>query len=294
MLKRTINFLKYRWIAFGFSLTLFAVFTSFTVYNGGMVMGVDFVGGVKIIAKFSQGIDEEKIRTALKDFNPSVQQIGSSENNEYIVSTKLESGKETSLKESEKLKAALTEKFAGVEFRSVENVGPAVGSFLKRSALKLSIVAIVLMMVYLSFRFEFKYSLGVMAALMHDIIITTAFVGFARVEFNIPVVAALLTIFGFSVNDTIVIFDRVRENLQNETTKVNYLDLINRSITETMSRTILTTLTVIFSVLSLYLLGGEGLNDFAKVLLFGLFVGTYSTVYLASPVLVAMEKLTSK
>ncbi len=293
MLKSTIDFLKYRWIAIGFSLTLFIVFMTMTVYRGGINMGVDFVGGVKIIGKFSKGIDEGKIREVLKDYNPMIQQIGADDKYEYIISTKLKTDKETSEIESEKIKRTLAEKFQNVEFLSVENVGPAIGDFLKKSALKLFFVAIILMAVYLAFRFEFKYSIAAMAAIVHDITLCFMFCGFTGIEFSVPIVAALLTIFGYSMNDTIVIFDRIRENIQLQT-KTNYLDLVNKSITQSLSRTLLTSLTTLFAVLALYLIGGEGINDFAQVLLFGIVIGTYSTVYLASPVLVAWERIRAR
>ena len=286
---RIINFLKFRWIALALSLIMVVVFGAGTIIKDGLNMGVDFVGGVKIIGKFEQGVDEKKIREVLDEFNPTVQQIGADVKNEYIISTKLTSGKETSEKDSEKIKSILAARLQNVEILSEENVGPAIGDFLRKSAIKLFVVALTLMALYLAFRFEFKYSIGAMGALVHDIGITMLFCGMTGIEFNIPVVAALLTIFGYSVNDTIVVFDRIRENVQMKT-KQSSIDIINTSISQSISRTMLTSLTTLFAVLALYLLGGEGLNDFAQVLLFGIFIGTYSSMYVASPLLLVWEK----
>ncbi len=272
---------------------MFVIFAVGAATQGGFNFGIDFVGGAKIIAKFEKGVSEADIRNALEGFNPLVQQIGAEKLNEYIVSTKLSEGDKGKKKGLEEVKKVLSSKFKNIEFLSEENVGPAIGNILKRSALKLFLVALVLMTIYLSFRFEFKYSMGAMAALVHDISLSLAFIGFAGVEMNIPVVAALLTIFGYSVNDTIVIFDRIRENVQVKS-KQTFFDTINKAISQSLNRTLLTSLTTLFAVLALYLLGGEVLNEFAMVLLFGIFVGTYSSVYIASPLLVAWEKFFNK
>jgi len=275
------------------SIVLFVVFVSGTVVRGGFNFGIDFVGGVKIIAKFEQSVKENDIRKALVKYKPLVQQIGEDSLNEYIISTKLKAGDKGSENGLEEVKKTLSASFAHIEFLSEENVGPAIGDILKRDAIKLFLVAMVLMTIYLSFRFEFKYSVGTMAAILHDIALSVAFIGFSGVEMNIPVVAALLTIFGYSVNDTIVIFDRIRENVQVKA-KMTFLDTINKGISQSINRTLLTSLTTLFAVLALYLIGGAVLNEFAMVLLFGIFVGTYSSLYVASPILVAWEKRFSK
>lgn len=298
-MEKTINFLKYKYIAFAFSLILLCVFVIGTVTRGGLVYGIDFAGGTKIIAQFKDpAVNEGTIREALSDYSPTVQQIGEDFKNEYIITFKLiASGSDAvsgaELEKQSKIKIDLNSKFPGVIIQSEENVGPAIGAFLKKSAIKLFLVALILMTLYLTFRFEFKYSMGSMGALVHDIILCLAFCGFAGVEISIPVIAALLTIFGYSVNDTIVIFDRVRENTQVKSKEL-FTEVVNKSITQSVSRTLLTSLTTLFAVMSLYLLGGEVLNDFALVLFFGIVIGTYSTVYLASPILIGWEKMRSK
>ncbi|MCP4136168.1 MAG: protein translocase subunit SecF [bacterium] len=369
-MKRTIDFLKYRYIAIGFSIALAIICITGTIIKGGFNYGIDFVGGIKIIAKFKDSsVKEAQLRTLLKEFSPTVQQIGSEDKNEFIISTKLtekeriaelegtssvpekkeaagtgndpekesaenkpgtevqaeksEAPAETAavpaiavakteekkekLTKAEKVKALLTLKYnkevtkddgtkgvmEGVIFLSDENVGPAIGDFLRKSAVKLFLIAVILMTFYLTFRFEFKYSVGAMAALVHDIFLSILFCGLVGVELNIPVIAALLTIFGYSVNDSIVVFDRVRENVQVKS-KLTFIDVINKSISLSISRTLLTSLTTLFTVSSLYFIGGEVLNEFALVLLFGIFVGTYSSVYVASPVLLTWEKFRAK
>jgi preprotein translocase subunit SecF len=291
-LKKTIPFLKYRYYALALSFALLVFFVTVIVIRGGMPMGVDFVGGVKIIARFESGANESKIRKTLSSHAPEVQQVGQKEKNEFIISVKL-SEKMTADQQGKAVTGLLQKDFKDVQVMSIESVGPAVGSYLRRSAIKLSIIAILLMSAYLAYRFEAKYAAGCMVALIHDVILTAAYSGFANIDFNVTIVAALLTIFGFSVNDTIVVFDRVRENIAFKT-KQTLDEIINRSVTETLSRTILTSLTVFFSVLCLYLLGGEGISDFAQVMLFGLFCGTYSTVFIASPVVVIWERIAAK
>jgi len=276
----------------GISFVLISIFFAGTVIKGGFNMGVDFVGGIKIIARFDKNIDEAKIRAAILEFGPTVQKIG--DQNDYIISTKLEkdrAGAES--EESEKIKSKLTQKLGSVKILSVESVGPTIGDYLRRSAWKIAIVANLFMIIYLSFRFEFKYALGVFLSDLHDVVLTLAFCGMFGIEINIPVLAALLTIFGFSCNDTIVIFDRVRENIKIES-KITFTEIINRSITQTLSRTFLTTLTVLFSVFSLYLLAGEGIREFALVMLVGMISGVYSTIYIASPFVLVWEKISSR
>jgi preprotein translocase SecF subunit len=297
-LKRDINFLKFRFPAIGLSVAIFAVFMTLTMMRGGFNMGVDFAGGVKIIAKFDAGVNENDIRGILSEINPTVQQIGEPELNEYNISTKAAPTDAGNKENFRVIKEKLTAKYPTVKFLSEESVGPAIGDVFKRSAVKLFLLAILLMALYLVFRFEMKYAVGCMVALLHDEALAIAFIGFAGIEVNIPIVAALLTIFGFSVNDTIVIFDRVRENIQlmskQDAAKLTSFEIINRSVTQTLSRTLLTNLTVFFTVGAIYFFGGEVLNDFAKVMLFGLVVGTYSTVYIASPALLFWEKLRAK
>ncbi len=292
---KSISFLKYKFIALGLSGVVFVVFSVGTYMKGGFTWGIDFAGGVKITADFEKTVHLNDIRRELNEggLSVDVQRIGKEELNEYVISSKLLARGESSEKSSQIIQDLINKKFKNVKVLGVETVGPAIGNFLKKSAMKLGIVAIVFMMLYLWFRFEFKYSAGVMVAVLHDVVFALLFCGFTGVEINIPIIAAILTIFGFSVNDTIVIFDRVRENIQIKS-KQTYTQIIDSSIWETLSRTIITTLTVLFCVLSLYMIGEGTISDFALVMLAGLVSGTYSTIYIASPAVLAWEKFAAK
>lgn len=294
-MKRNIPFLRFRYVAYIVSLTLFVVFLAVTIPRGGLNWGIDFVGGIKVRAQFSQDVGATDIRAKLTEngIPASVQQIGAENDNSYVISTKLLTDDINTEKSYEKLWGAITSAFPGVKQLSLDSVGPTIGDYLKGSAIKLSIIAVAFMMVYLAFRFELKYSLGAMAALFHDLALALLFCGVMQVEINTSVIAALLTIFGYSVNDTIVIFDRIRENTENETSPI-FSEVINIGISQSISRTLLTSLTTLFAVLALYLLGGDTINDFALVLLFGIFVGTYSSIYIASPVVLFFNKVFHK
>lgn len=294
-MEKIIPFIRYRFIAYVITITLIVIFSLQTYRNGGFNWGIDFVGGIKLTIKFEQGVETAQIRKVLTQNKISaiIQQVGKEEDNEYLISTKL-AGRTENVEESTKeLKAIIQNNFKNVEILSIETVGPAIGDFLKKSAGKLIALSIIIMTLYLAFRFELKYSIGAMVALVHDVLLTVLFCGFTGIEINIPIVAAILTIYGYSVNDTIIIFDRVRENLQIKT-KQTFIDVIDKSITQTISRTLLTALTTLFAVFALYMIGGEGLNKFASVLVFGIIVGTYSSMYIAPPFVLYWENLRLK
>jgi preprotein translocase subunit SecF len=294
-LERLINFLKYRFIAIGLSFFLFAVFSISTYLSGGFNWGIDYNGGVKTIVKFEKGIDISKIRSVLagSNINANVQQIGKEELNEYIIGTKLQGEGESSEKSYQIIKNTLDKGFKKIEVVSVETVGPTIGAQMRKSMIYSIIIALALIMVYLAFRFEFKFAVGAIAALIHDVVLATAFVGIMQIEFDVPVLAAILTLAGYSVNDTIVIFDRIRENINIES-KQTFSEIINKSVSQMLGRTILTSLLTLFSVIAVFFLGGENLRSFAMVLIFGFIIGCYSTIYIASPVVLWWEKLTTK
>lgn len=291
-MEKTIRFLKYKYFALGGYWAVIILFLCLTVLRGGFNYGIDFVGGYKIIAKFQDNsVNELTIRKALADFNPTVQKIGESSKNQFIITTKLEntavtavknSADQTSFSKYDMMKKTLKEKFTGVTIDSEETVGPSIGEYLRKSAWKLTLMAIVLMSIYLAFRFEVKYAVGGMVSLMHDMIMSISFCGMMGIEINVQILAALLTLYGYSINDTIVIFDRIRETdeLRGKTT---FEDVINKAITQTLNRTIITGITTLFAILVIFLIGGEVLHEFALVILFGIFAGTFSSIYIASP-----------
>ncbi len=176
-----------------------------------------------------------------------------------------------------------------VKFISTNQVGPTIGKYLTESAVQLLLITLALITVYVAIRFRINFAAGAMLALLHDLFMTLGFIGLLQISLSIPVVAALLTILGYSINDTIVVFDRIRENDSSEE-KVGFERTVDRSITESLSRTIITSVTTLIAVGSVYLLGGEGLKDMAAVLILGIIIGTYSSTFIASPVVVIGNK----
>jgi preprotein translocase subunit SecF len=292
-LKTKIDFLKLRFIGYTIFATLLIIFYIGGFLRGGINMGIDFVGGAKITAKFSQTINEGEIRTTLAQFDPLIQRMGEKSGNEFMITTKVVeegiSGKGALADVKDKLYAA----YPDVQLLSEENIGPAVSGMMARAAAKLIIFSILTIMIYLAYRFEFKYSVAAVVPLVFDVLLSMGFILIMGIEFTIPIVAALLTIFGYSVNDTIVLFDRIRENSQHQAQVTTY-DMINKSVNQTLSRTILTTFTTVFAILSLFFLGGDVLHSFATVLLFGISMSVFSTLFFAAPFLYEWEKIKNR
>ncbi len=257
-------------------LLTFFFFPSSTKY------GLDFSGGTMLEVKFEKPIvvkELEGIRKGLekKGIKASIQQIG--KGNELIIKLKGTQDEKT----SGLIKKILEEKEKNFSWSSTY-VGPSVSKNLKSSALKSILLGWLCMLVYIAFRFEFRWAVASIIALIHDVLITLGLYLLTGREFNTPTVAAFLTLIGFSINDTIVVFDRIRENLK-LTRKEDYGVVINNSINQTLSRTIITSLTVLFTAGALYLFGGGDVADFAFVMTFGVFIGTYSSVFIASPII---------
>ncbi|MGQ9509788.1 MAG: protein translocase subunit SecF [Thermodesulfobacteriota bacterium] len=253
--------------------------------QGGLRYGVDFAGGILIQVRFSKSVEVSELRRAMEILGAKdamVQNFG--EANEFLI--RLEKASIDLEEMSKKIQSNLQEQFKdkALEIRRVEVVGPKVGKDLKRKALWAIGLSFLAMLVYVAWRFkQVAYGLGGIIALIHDIIITFGAISIARLEFSLSLMAVVLTIIGFSINDTIVIFDRVRENLK-KIRKESLENIFNISINETLGRTILTSGTVMMVVLILFFFGGPVIHDFAFTLAIGLISGTYSTIYVASPV----------
>ncbi|MEW6089005.1 MAG: protein translocase subunit SecF [bacterium] len=297
---RNINFdfVKYRYTAITISLVIITAGIISMIIKGGLNLGVDFRGGVLMEIAFENNPDVAEVRSVLKTINleeSTIQQV-LNRNSIIIRINKEKVAENAEGTVYEKVNKQITEAFENkfgknkIRFERVEYVGPLVGKDLKSKAVLATIFSWLGIIIYLSFRFEFKYGLAAVLALIHDVLITLSFFSFLNKEFNLTVLAAILTLIGFSVNDTIVIFDRIREDIRLYP-KDNYPSLVNRSINETLSRTILTTLTAIFSVVVLFLFGGPVIHDFAFALVIGFISGTYSTVYIAAPILIDWEKI---
>jgi preprotein translocase subunit SecF len=262
---------------------------------GGLKYGVDFSGGILIQVKFSKPVDISEVRSAMDAMGSKeamVQAFG--KENEYII--RLEKASEDLEALSRKIQDSLQEQFKGksVEIRRVEVVGPKVGRDLKGKALWAVGLSFVAILIYVAWRFkQVSYGLGGIVALIHDVIVTYGAISIVGIEYSLNVMAVILTIIGFSINDTIVIFDRVREDVK-KFRKEDLETIFNTAINETLGRTVLTTGTVMMVVLILFFFGGAVIHDFAFALIVGLVTGTYSTVYVASPVVLFWEKYISK
>ena len=255
----------------------------------GLNYGVDFKGGTLIELRTTDNqITISKLRQSLLNMNlgdVSVKQFGNE--NDFLI--KFEKKKDTNKDFIAKIKNDLIKSIGnGFNFRRVENVGPKVSSELLRSGIIAIALSLAAMLIYIWIRFEWQFSLGAIIALFHDVIITLGVFSLFNLEINLSIVAAVLTIVGYSMNDTVVIFDRVRENLH-KFSDIKIFELTNISINETLSRTIITSVTTLLALLSIYFFGGEILKGFSLAMILGVIFGTYSSIYIANPVLVYLR-----
>jgi len=262
---------------------------------GGLKYGVDFAGGILIQIKFSKPVDISEVRNAMDAMGSKeamVQAFGGE--NEFLI--RVEKASEDLEVLSKKIQDSLQEQFKGksAEIRRVEVVGPKVGKDLKERALWAVGLSFLAILIYVGWRFkQVSYGLGGIVALLHDVVVIYGVISIAGIEYSLNVMAVILTVIGFSINDTIVIFDRVREDVK-KFRKEDIETIFNTAINETLGRTVLTTGTVMMVVLILFFFGGAVIHDFALALIVGLITGTYSTVYIASPVVLYWEKYISK
>ncbi len=257
------------------------------ILHGGPKYNIDFTGGTLVHLKFEGPVEIETIRGALsaRGYGDSeIKHFG--EENEIAIRAGIE---RTTEEISTTMENIIREALPGNPFvvQRVEKVGPKIGHELIIDALKAVFWAIILILIYIMWRFEFKFSIGAIAALLHDVIITLGIFSVLDVEISAPIIAAILTIVGYSLNDTIVVYDRIRENLK--ASKKNLADIagtVNSSINEVLSRTVVTSSTTLIVVTVLYFFGGEVLRTFALALIIGVLVGTYSSIFVASPIVV--------
>ncbi len=283
-----LNFLKQKNIAFALSAILI-LGSFFLLATRGLNFGIDFTGGIVIEVQAEQPIVLADIRGALQNSvegEVALQHFG---NEQDILIRVQGSEKEDQGAIIENIKAILANTIPGeLDYRKVDFVGPQVGSeLIQAGALSLGL-AFLAMMLYIWLRFEWQFGVGAIIALVHDIILTLGFFSLMHIEFNLTSIAALLTIIGYSINDSVVIYDRVRENLR-KFKKMPLEELLNRSINNTLSRTILTAGTTILALLALVILGGSVIKGFSLAVLFGVIIGTYSSIYIAAPALIFMS-----
>ncbi len=284
-----IDFMGKRKLAMGISGLLIALSLVSIAFHGGLSYGIDFAGGTLVQLRFKNAPSVDSIRTGLKEIglgDSTIQEFGSK--NEILIRTGASSGE---LKEvGSRIKEALLKGGSkdDIIVDRVELVGPKVGADLREKALLSILYAMAGILIYISWRFEFQFAIAAVLALMHDVIVTMGAFSILNIEFTLVVVAGFLTLIGYSLNDTIVVFDRIRENTRRQG-KETLESMINLSVNQTLSRTLLTSGTTLLVVTALFFLGGEIIHDFSLALLVGVAVGTYSSIFIASVFLVTWE-----
>jgi len=256
------------------------------VINGGPNYGIDFVGGTLVQVKFVEDTDAAKIKDSLAsmDLGTVVVQSFGDDANEFLIRVQeTEKGKELSGMISGSLNAVYGD--GNVDIRRVEMVGPQVGKDLRQKGILSLVYAMIGILIYISWRFELRFAIGAIVALMHDVLITLGAFSLSGREIDLPIIAAFLAIIGYSLNDTIIVYDRIRENYGKHQKK-GFNAVVNLSINETLSRTILTSGTTLLVVLALFIFGGGVIHNFAFAMLVGILVGTYSSIFVASPILI--------
>ncbi|WP_459989887.1 protein translocase subunit SecF [Methylosoma difficile] len=277
-----INFIGNRNIAMAFS-GLLMVIAIVSFFTKGLLMGIDFTGGTLIEVGYSQPADLTVLRNTLDEggFNDAtVQNFGTSK--DVLIRLKLQEGVSSADLSAKVLDAINKNTAEPAKLRRVEFVGPQVGDDLAQDGFLALLYSSIGILVYVAWRFEWKFSTGSIIATLHDVVVTLGVFSVFQLEFDLTVLAAILALIGYSLNDTIVVYDRIRENFR-LLRKTSTEDIMNISINETLSRTIMTSLTVILVLVSLFFLGGEVIHNFSLALLFGVFFGTYSSIFIASP-----------
>jgi preprotein translocase subunit SecF len=282
MKKIQFNFMGMRKVTSIVSASLI-IFSISTLSYQGLNLGVDFTGGTLVEVGYPEAVNLDKLRQSFSDseFNDvAIQYFGSAK--EILIRIPPQQGF-NSADVSSKLLDLLSSNNFSAEMRRVEFVGPQVGEELREDGGLAMLYALLCIMVYIAFRFQMRFSVGAVSALIHDVIITLGFFSITRFNFDLTILAALLAVIGYSLNDTIVVFDRVRENFRKIRDKTP-IDVFNISLNQTLSRTLMTSFTTLLVLMALFFLGGEIIHGFSMALIFGVLIGTYSSIYIASPV----------
>ncbi len=282
--KTNIDFISKQKLTGLLSIVLIIAGIASLIMKGGPLLSIDFTGGTVAQVKFEKRVELGQLRNTLSDYGfkgAEIVEFGSPD--EVLIKTQF-TGSSSEI--SEKLTLALGKIFI---LRRVESVGPKIGKELQSDALKAIGLALLLILIYITFRFDRYYALGSVMALIHDVLITLGVFSLLDYEINLSIIAAFLTIVGYSLNDTIVVFDRIRENIP-KFMKKTLNDVVNISLNETLNRTVITSLTTMMVVVILFIWGGKVINLFAFALIVGIFIGTYSSLFVASPVMVYFEK----
>lgn len=271
-----MDFMKYRKVYYVISILVVLVSLG-TLFAKGLNMGIDFKGGSILQVKMEQTTDVVQVREALKAVKLDKADVSKSGDEIFIRTHELNQA------ETKAILTLLKDKFGKAEFRSAESVGASIGSELKRNAILAVIIAAIAMMLYITLRFEFTTGMASIIKEIHDVSLVLGLFAFFQWEVNTPFIAGLLTVVGYSINDSIVIFDRIRENMRMKK-KEDYLTLVNRSITQSLNRSINTVLVSVFALIALLIFGGTSIKVFVLTMLIGFLVGGYSSIFVASPI----------
>jgi preprotein translocase subunit SecF len=283
--KTAINFLSARKIALVVSILL--IIGSMALFaTRGLNYGIDFKGGVNLYMNSTIAVDLEKARAAIKDTvsgELKVKEFGAP--TDIVVGIERQDGGAEAQNEALRtVRTALETAMPDLKFQSSEVIGPQVSGELKINGIVAVSVAVFMVLIYIWFRFEWQFGLGAVIALVHDVLLTVGFFAITGLEFNLSIIAAILTIIGYSLNDTVVVYDRVRENIR-KFRKMTMEDVLNLSLNQTLARTVMTSVTTLVALLALFFLGGEVIRGFTAAMIWGVVVGTYSSVFVASPML---------
>lgn len=282
--KTNIKFVAYRWRAITVS-TIIIVAGIIALIIRGPNWSIDFRGGIDMQVRFAQPVTDGQVRDALSGLGvgevKTISALGQPD--EILIRMK---AAENSAELQQQIQSRLESAFPGnaAEIRNMEIVGPKVGRELRQSALISGVVAVVLLLIYITWRFKFEFAVGGIVALVHNVLLALAFLFFFDYELSLTVLAAMLTLIGYSINDSVVVFDRIRENLK-KLRSMSMADIIDLSINETLSRSVITSVTVFLTVLVLLIFGGEVLRGFAFVMVIGVLAASYATVFIAAPVI---------
>lgn len=285
-----IDFISRRRFAYIVSSALFVIGVVSLIIRGGPNYGIDFKGGTSIVLRFEEEVATTALRDALAAIGMGTSEIKTlGRQNEYLIYVEQQRGV-SATDMARRVEGAITESLSDVsyEVRSIDTIGPKIGEELRKAAIMAILIALLLILIYIGWRFELVFAVGAIAALFHDVIITLGIFSLLNYEISLKEIAAFLTIVGYSLNDTIVVYDRIRENLKVLRSE-DLPTIMNRSINQCLSRTVVTSVTTFVVVFTLFLFGGEVIKGFAFAMMVGVIVGTYSSVFVASPVVLEWQ-----
>jgi len=289
LVNSNFNFLGKRKIARIFSIALILIGVGSLIIQGGPKLGIDFTGGTALRLQFEKGVSIGDVRSAIASLgigNAEIKNFGNSAD----ILIRVQEQETTGAGITDAIKTELSKVFPDNPYieRSKDSVGPKIGAELRTATITSILIALVGMLIYITWRFEFKFAVGAIVALFHDVLITLGVFSVLQLEITLPIIAAFLTIVGYSINDTIVVFDRIRENLK-LLRRDTYETIVNTSVNQSLTRTIITSLTTMIVVVILYFFGGSVIHNFAFALIVGILIGTYSSIFVASPIVVDWE-----